>query len=852
MSNFCLQNDTSTKHNLKNRASLYNLDELDPNTNSYNIIHNIEIINKKNIHHNNLQFILNKPQHKPYLQIDDIKNIYKVDSLQPSTIGNRCYNDENMDNLNLFHIDNQSEEHINVNGKENYINEIDVIDEVVDDIDVDIDLYNAGYEVNNTKDKHINDDTNTNITDDEKSGKDNGENDKNREDEDNKNKNDKNREDEDNKNKSDKNREDEDNKNKNDKNKSDKNKSDKNREDEDNKNKSDKNKSDKNGMENENIDNKGEGWEKEELTEEYWIKREESDNDYEIYMENNKYERTAKILRESIREMGYKCEIVGNINNKKRILIITDRYINKILPVNVIIYNVGILKMGIDEKYMDMLCSYEIWDGSWDNIDFLSKIGIRRWRYVPILYNKVIEKEENDNKTKEKDIDILIYDMNKDGIEKIRQINDGGEKINVIYMGDKIEKELIKRAKIVLQMNRERTHVNYELLLCCLYNKTLLCIEKLQETKEMKKWVKHIAFLQSDKFYNLIKYLDFDIRNKLLNNIISYMKLANTSSYIMQILGYDTQRKIKIPKTLTTKIIDKQVIYYDDNSIPCNSNLLTVIFIKDNFIYDKIPLHSQTSKFMIIMNYDRSLDYIFNVPCNTNFMGCYRLKFTEENIPSIMSYLKQSMNFDLVNFVVFKDHFSHNLYLSSDINQHLLTLYHYSKQVSHITECGVRNGVSSWAFLYGLNKNKQSNKTLVSVDLEPCSNFQSLESFSVSHDISFSFIQTNDLTYNFDHTDLLFIDTWHVYGQLKRELNKFYPKVKKYIILHDTSVDEFSGESLRYNHNISSLSSQTGIPSSEISLGLWPAIVEFLEQHSDFSLKERFTNCNGLVVLERS
>src|SRR3989338_5433891 len=457
-----------------------------------------------------------------------------------------------------------------------------------------------------------------------------------------------------------------------------------------------------------------------------------------------------------------------------------------------------------------------------------------------------------ENKIEEKDIDILIYDNNKDGIEKIGQINDKGEKINMIHMGDGIDESLIKRSKIVLQMCKERTYVNYELLLCCLRNKTLLCIEKLQETKEMKKWGKYIEFLQADKFYNLIKYFDLDVRTKLLTNIISYMKLASTTSYIMQILGYDTQRKIKIPKTLTTKIVDKQVIYYEDNTIPINSNLLTVIFIKDNFIYDKIPLHSRTNKFMIIMNYDRSLDYVFNVPSNNNFLGCYRLKFNEENIPSILSYLKQNMGFDFVNFVLFKDYFSHNLYLSSDINQHLLTLYHYSKQVSHITECGVRHGVSSWAFLHGLLKSKQPNKTLVSVDLDPCSNFQSLKSFSVSHDISFSFIQTNDLTYDFDSTDLLFIDTWHVYGQLKRELNKFYPKVKKYIILHDTSVDEFSGESIRYNHNISSLSSQTGIPSSEISLGLWPAIVEFLEQHSDFSLKQRFTNCNGLVILERS
>ena len=58
----------------------------------------------------------------------------------------------------------------------------------------------------------------------------------------------------------------------------------------------------------------------------------------------------------------------------------------------------------------------------------------------------------------------------------------------------------------------------------------------------------------------------------------------------------------------------------------------------------------------------------------------------------------------------------------------------------------------------------------------------------------------NDLDLNINENyDLTFIDTWHVYGQLKRELDKFSKITNKYIIMHDTTVDELLGESIRCN-----------------------------------------------------
>jgi hypothetical protein len=52
--------------------------------------------------------------------------------------------------------------------------------------------------------------------------------------------------------------------------------------------------------------------------------------------------------------------------------------------------------------------------------------------------------------------------------------------------------------------------------------------------------------------------------------------------------------------------------------------------------------------------------------------------------------------------------------------------------------------------------------------------------------------------------------------------------VRKFIILHDTTVDEWDGELRRLGWNCAEYAAKTGIPESELTVGLWPAISEFL------------------------
>jgi hypothetical protein len=185
----------------------------------------------------------------------------------------------------------------------------------------------------------------------------------------------------------------------------------------------------------------------------------------------------------------------------------------------------------------------------------------------------------------------------------------------------------------------------------------------------------------------------------------------------------------------------------------------------------------------------------------------------------------------------------------SDINEHIPTLYKYALECSHITECGVRSVVSSYAFakaLIGVKNNK-----LIQVDLENHQNIIEFQAQCKQEGINTVFYEASDLDCPIENTELLFIDTWHIYGHLKRELARWCEHVSKYIILHDTTVDGEFGETIRMGFDAYKQSIASGIPVDEINKGLWPAVEEFLEKHPEWCIKERFTNNNGLTILQR-
>lgn len=162
----------------------------------------------------------------------------------------------------------------------------------------------------------------------------------------------------------------------------------------------------------------------------------------------------------------------------------------------------------------------------------------------------------------------------------------------------------------------------------------------------------------------------------------------------------------------------------------------------------------------------------------------------------------------------------------SDISQHLPTLYKYAKECDHITEMGVRNVVSTWAFLNAIPA------LMFSYDKEPTQNIEQVYELTAGSLIDFRYIVRDVLEIEIEPTELLFIDTWHTYGQLKQELALHANKVSKYIILHDTETFGQVGEGGE-------------------DRGLQPAIDEFLAGNEKWYVREVFKNNNGLTVLAK-
>lgn len=166
----------------------------------------------------------------------------------------------------------------------------------------------------------------------------------------------------------------------------------------------------------------------------------------------------------------------------------------------------------------------------------------------------------------------------------------------------------------------------------------------------------------------------------------------------------------------------------------------------------------------------------------------------------------------------------------SDINEHLFTLRGYAEGCKHITEMGVRGVVSTWAFLAA------NPDTLIGIDIEDCP-IEEIAEAAAEANINFQFIKDSTVREGFtiNETDFLFIDTWHVYPQLKKELAMHAGKVKKYIGFHDTYTYGFINEGSFYSQPV----------------GLRPAIIEFLEAHPEWTMANSYNHNNGVTILKR-
>jgi hypothetical protein len=160
----------------------------------------------------------------------------------------------------------------------------------------------------------------------------------------------------------------------------------------------------------------------------------------------------------------------------------------------------------------------------------------------------------------------------------------------------------------------------------------------------------------------------------------------------------------------------------------------------------------------------------------------------------------------------------------TDIHEHLPVLSDLTSQCNHVTELGVGWAQSTRAFL-------RHNVILHSYEYSPQPGIIDffIDAKKSGRDVTLHIDDTRKV--EIEPTDLLFVDSLHIYEQVKTELELHANKAKKYIVFHDTTSyadnGEFGGK------------------------GIWPAIQEFIDSHSEWQLVERRTNNNGLTVLKR-
>jgi uncharacterized protein (UPF0305 family) len=197
----------------------------------------------------------------------------------------------------------------------------------------------------------------------------------------------------------------------------------------------------------------------------------------------------------------------------------------------------------------------------------------------------------------------------------------------------------------------------------------------------------------------------------------------------------------------------------------------------------------------------------------------------------------------------------------SDFIQNIVFIHDYAVKCVNILQLGMKDGTCTWALLKGLSDNTSNeNKWMITCDKKSYPIVKKIQDISKEEKISFTFFEKNNLDidiinndYLKNGVDMIFINTWHVYGQLKRELEIYSRIVKKYIVIHGTDSYGEYGEAIEEHQNILKRSENSGIPVNEIVKGVKFAIDEFLENNKNEWVIDIIRSCGqGVTVLRNN
>jgi len=192
---------------------------------------------------------------------------------------------------------------------------------------------------------------------------------------------------------------------------------------------------------------------------------------------------------------------------------------------------------------------------------------------------------------------------------------------------------------------------------------------------------------------------------------------------------------------------------------------------------------------------------------------------------------------------------------STDIYYHFPVLKKYAEASDHVTEVGVRYGVSSFSFIQGLydvSIQTSTKKSIVLSDItktNAASRIDDMFDLCPNGPIDYKFIEGDDLTLKFEQTDFMFIDTWHTYKHLKQELSVLPKYVNKFIGFHDTT---------SFAHKNEKIAGHGGKPEDKSlyrgiveKMGMTIALDEFLAGNKEWVLQYKTEENNGITIIAR-
>lgn len=163
---------------------------------------------------------------------------------------------------------------------------------------------------------------------------------------------------------------------------------------------------------------------------------------------------------------------------------------------------------------------------------------------------------------------------------------------------------------------------------------------------------------------------------------------------------------------------------------------------------------------------------------------------------------------------------------------HFEILKRFSNMCDSVTEFGVYDWNTTWAFIDSNIKKLRSYDGKIDRGkfYRSMGGYNDVVECCKENGIDFEFFVADTRECEIEETDLLFLDTWHTYAQVKSEL-RLAPQVRKFIVFHDTV-----------------LFGEVGSGGEE---GIMRAIIEFLDDNKEWMIVEDNKDGNGLMVIER-